>query len=47
MSSQLEDVEAAALQLTPEERAHLADRFLATFRRKNGILGIRPADAQA
>jgi putative addiction module component (TIGR02574 family) len=29
MSSQLEEVEAEALKLTPEERAHLADRLLA------------------
>jgi hypothetical protein len=31
MSSQLEEVEAEALKLTPEERAHLADRLLASL----------------
>ena len=31
MSSQLEEVEAEALKLLPEERAHLADRLLASL----------------
>jgi putative addiction module component (TIGR02574 family) len=31
MSSQLEAVQAQALQLTPEERAQLADRLLASL----------------
>jgi putative addiction module component (TIGR02574 family) len=31
MSSQLEEVEAKALKLTAEERAHLADRLLASL----------------
>ena len=31
MSSQLEEVEAEALKLPPEERAHLADRLLASL----------------
>ena len=31
MSGQLEEVEAEALKLTPEERAHLADRLLASL----------------
>ena len=31
MSSQLEEVEAEAFKLTPEERAHLADRLLASL----------------
>jgi len=31
MSGQLEEVEAQALKLTPEERAHLADRLLASL----------------
>jgi len=31
MSSQLEEVEAEALKLIPEERAHLADRLLASL----------------
>jgi putative addiction module component (TIGR02574 family) len=31
MSIQLEEVEAEALKLTPEERAHLADRLLASL----------------
>ncbi len=31
MSSQLETVQAQALQLTPEERAQLADRLLASL----------------
>jgi putative addiction module component (TIGR02574 family) len=31
MPSQLEEVEAEALRLTPEERAHLADRLLASL----------------
>ena len=31
MSSQLEEVEAEALKLTAEERAHLADRLLASL----------------
>jgi len=31
MSSQLETVEAQALKLTPEERAQLADRLLASL----------------
>jgi putative addiction module component (TIGR02574 family) len=31
VSSQLEEVEAEALKLTPEERAHLADRLLASL----------------
>jgi putative addiction module component (TIGR02574 family) len=31
MSSELEEVEAEALKLAPEERAHLADRLLASL----------------
>jgi putative addiction module component (TIGR02574 family) len=31
MSSQFEDIEAEALKLTSEERAHLADRLLASL----------------
>ena len=31
MSSQLEIVEAQALKLSPEERAHLADRLVASL----------------
>jgi putative addiction module component (TIGR02574 family) len=31
MSTQLEEVEAEALKLTVEERAHLADRLLASL----------------
>jgi len=31
MSGQLEEVEAEALKLAPEERAHLADRLLASL----------------
>ena len=31
MSGQLEEVEAEALKLTPEELAHLADRLLASL----------------
>ena len=31
MSTQLEEVEAEALKLTAEERAHLADRLLASL----------------
>jgi len=31
MSSQLEDVEAQALRLNPEERARLADRLIASL----------------
>ena len=31
MSTQFEDIEAEALKLTSEERAHLADRLLASL----------------
>jgi putative addiction module component (TIGR02574 family) len=31
VSSQLEHLEAAALKLSPEERAHLADRLIASL----------------
>ena len=31
MSNQFEDIEAEALKLTSEERAHLADRLLASL----------------
>ena len=37
MSSQLEAVQAQALQLTPEERAQLADRLLASLFEDSGV----------
>ena len=44
--TQLETLEAAALQLTPAERGHLAERLLASLESDDGILAEWVAEAE-
>jgi putative addiction module component (TIGR02574 family) len=46
INSLLEDIEAAALQLTPSERAHLAERLLVSLDEDDEILATWVAEAE-
>lgn len=46
INSPLEDIEAAALQLTPSERAHLAERLLVSLDEDDEILATWVAEAE-
>ena len=46
MSSPLEEIEAAALQLTPTERAHLAERLLVSLEEDDEILAAWIEEAE-
>ncbi len=46
MSSPLEDIEAAALQLAPSERAHLAERLLVSLEEDDEILAAWVEEAE-
>lgn len=46
ISSSLEEIEAAALQLAPTERAHLAERLLVSLDEDDEILASWVAEAE-
>jgi len=46
INSPLEDIEAAALQLTPTDRAHLAERLLASLDDNDEILAAWVEEAE-
>ena len=46
MSSPLEEIEAAALQLTPAERAHLAERLLVSLEEDDETLAAWIEEAE-
>ena len=46
ISSPLEEIEAAALQLTPTERAHLAERLLVSLEEDDEILAAWVEEAE-
>jgi putative addiction module component (TIGR02574 family) len=46
IDSPLEDIEAAALQLTPGDRAHLAERLLASLDEDDEILATWVKEAE-
>lgn len=46
MNSPLEDIEAAAMQLAPAERAHLAERLLVSLDEDDEILAAWVAEAE-
>ena len=46
INSPLEDIEAAALQLAPSERAHLAGRLLVSLDEDDEILATWVAEAE-
>ena len=46
INSPLEDIEAAALQLTASERAHLAERLLVSLDEDDEILAAWVAEAE-
>jgi putative addiction module component (TIGR02574 family) len=46
INSPLEDIEAAALQLTASERAHLAERLLASLDEDDEIMAAWVAEAE-
>lgn len=46
INSPLEDIEAAALQLTASERAHLAERLLASLDEDDDIMAAWVAEAE-
>jgi putative addiction module component (TIGR02574 family) len=46
INSPLEDIEAAALQLAPSERAHLAERLLVSLDEDDEILSAWAAEAE-
>lgn len=46
INSPLEDIEAAALQLAPTERAHLAERLLASLDEDDEILAAWVEEAE-
>jgi len=46
INSPLEDIEAAALQLAPAERAHLAERLLVSLDEDDEILAAWVAEAE-
>jgi putative addiction module component (TIGR02574 family) len=46
INSPLEDIEAAALQLAPSERAHLAERLLVSLDEDDEILASWVAEAE-
>lgn len=46
ISSPLEDIEAAALQLAPTDRAHLAERLLASLDDNDEILAAWVEEAE-
>lgn len=46
IGSPLEDIEAAALQLAPGDRAHLAERLLASLDEDDEILAAWVAEAE-
>ena len=46
MSSPLEEIEAAALQLAPTERAHLAERLLVSLEEDDEILAAWVEEAE-
>jgi Putative addiction module component len=46
INSPLEDIEAAALQLAPSERAHLAERMLVSLEEDDEILAAWVEEAE-
>lgn len=46
INSPLEDIEAAALQLAPSERAHLAERLLVSLEEDDEILAAWVEEAE-
>lgn len=46
MNSPLEDIEAAAMQLAPAERAHLAERLLVSLDEDDEILAAWVVEAE-
>lgn len=46
IASSLEDIEAAALQLTPADRVHLAERLLASLEEDDEILAAWAKEAE-